>query len=114
MFGVHYVEMLVVMFAGMGIIGLVMGMPHDSSIEVQALWMTATMIVPMVAWMLIRGHGRRTSAEMGAAMLAPLAILFPALWAGVVSAGAILDLTHLAMLPTMFGVMLLRREAYGL
>lgn len=113
-FGLHYVEMLVVMFAGMGILGLVLGMPHDASLEVQALWMTATMTVPMVAWMLFRGHTRRASVEMGAAMIVPVLALLPALWAGLLSADALFDLMHLAMLPTMLGAMLLRRSEYGL
>lgn len=113
-FSLHVIEMLVVMFAGMGILGLVMGMPHDSPIAVQALWMTATMTVPMVGWMLFRGHSRRASLEMAAAMGSPLLVLLPALGARLTSADAILDLTHVAMLPTMLGAMLIRRTEYGL
>ena len=87
------------MFAGMGILTAVLGMPHSSPIEIQALFMAATMTVPMVAWMLIRGHSRRGSAEMGAAMVVPLAVLFPMLWTGIIGSHAILDLQHLLMLP---------------
>lgn len=110
----HFVEMLIVMFAGMGVLTAVLGMPHRSPIEVQALFMAATMTVPMVAWMVIRRHSRRTSAEMGAAMVAPLAILFPMLWAALISADAVLDLQHLLMLPAMLAAMVYRRTEYGL
>ena len=113
-FSAHYVEMLVVMFVGMGLLGLVLGMPHSSPIEIQSLYMTATMTVPMVAWMLIRGHSRRRAFEMGAAMVAPLVLLFPLLWAGVISADAVLDLMHVGMLPAMLAAMLYRRAEYGL
>lgn len=110
----HFVEMLVVMFAGMGILTAVFGMPHSSPIEIQAAYMAATMTVPMVAWMLIRRHSRRASAEMGAAMVAPLAILLPMLWAGLLSADAVFDLQHVLMLPAMLGAMVYRRTEYGL
>ena len=113
-FALHYVEMLAVMFLGMGVLGAVLGMPHSSPIEAQALYMTATMTLPMVGWMLIRGHSRRGALEMGIAMAAPLAVLFPMLWAGVLSADAVLDLAHVIMLPTMLGAMLYRRTDYGL
>jgi flagellar biosynthetic protein FliP len=110
----HFVEMLIVMFAGMGILTAVLGMPHSSPIEIQALFMAATMTAPMVAWMLIRGHSRRGSAEMGAAMVVPLAVLFPMLWTGLIGSSSILDLQHLLMLPAMLGAMVYRRTEYGL
>ena len=112
-FMAHYIEMLVIMFVGMGLLGAVIGMPHSSPIEIQALSMTATMTVPMVGWMLIRGHSRRGSLEMGAAMVVPLVALFPMLWAGMISADALFDLMHVAMLPAMLGAMLYRRTEYG-
>ncbi len=108
-FVAHFVEMLIAMFVGMGVLTAVLGMPHDSPIEIQALYMAATMTVPMVAWMLVRGHSRRASAEMAAAMTVPLAALFPPLWAGVISGDALLDLQHVLMIPVMLGAMLLRR-----
>ena len=112
-FGAHFVEMVVVMFLGMGILGAVFGMPHSSPIEIQALFMTATMTVPMVGWMLFRGHSPRATAEMGAAMLVPIVVLFPLSWAGMISADALLDLVHVGMLPAMLGAMLMRRSEYG-
>jgi hypothetical protein len=110
----HFVEMVVAMLLGMGVVTAVFGMPHDSAIEIQALYMAATMTVPMAGWMLIRRHTPRATVEMSAAMVLPMAALFPLLWAGVISADALLDLQHVLMLPAMLGVMLFRREEYGL
>lgn len=110
----HFAEMAVVMLLGMGVLSAVFGMPHTSAIEIQALYMAATMTAPMAGWMLVRGHSPRATAEMAAAMVVPLAVLFPILWAGIVSGDALLDLQHLLMLPAMLGAMLFRREEYGL
>ncbi|HEX4982393.1 MAG TPA: hypothetical protein VFV63_11865, partial [Ilumatobacteraceae bacterium] len=46
----HFAEMVVVMLVGMGLLTALLGMPHDSPIEVQALYMAATMTVPMAGW----------------------------------------------------------------
>ena len=72
------------------------------------------MTVPMVAWMLFRGHGRRNSAEMGAAMLVP-AIPFIVLCAlhvlaGSTAAGVYMVVSTLAML----GLMVYRRHVYSM
>jgi flagellar biosynthetic protein FliP len=110
----HFVEMVVVMLLGMGVLTAVLGMPHTSPVAVQALYMAATMTVPMVGWMLIRRHTPRATIEMGAAMVLPLAVLFPMLGAGRIAGDALLDLQHLLMLPAMLGAMLHRRQEYGL
>jgi hypothetical protein len=110
----HFVEMVVVMLIGMGVLTAVLGMPHSSPIEVQAIYMAATMTLPMAGWMLIRGHSRRGTAEMAAAMILPVAALFPMLWAGLISGHALLDLQHVLMVPAMLGAMLYRRAEYGL
>jgi hypothetical protein len=112
-FAAHFVEMLIAMFVGMGVLTALLGMSHESPIELQALYMGATMTAPMVGWMLVRGHSRRASAEMAAAMIVPLAALFPMHWAGIISGDALIDLQHVLMIPTMLGAMLLRRTEYG-
>ena len=71
-FFMHYVEMLVAMFAGM----LVLWMPlvalgRPEATELELLGMAFTMTVPMVAWMRYRGHGWAPAAEMTAAMFVP-------------------------------------------
>lgn len=110
----HFVEMVVVMLLGMSVLAAIFGMPHTSPIEVQALYMAATMTGPMAGWMLFRGHSRRDTAEMSVAMFLPLVVLFPLLRADLIQADAILNLEHLLMLPAMLGAMLLRRSDYGL
>ena len=110
----HFVEMVVVMLIGMGVLTAILGMPHGSPVEIQALYMAATMTVPMVGWMLFRGHSRRATAQMSAAMVIPLAVLLPLQWAAFITADAVIDLQHLLMLPAMLGAMLLRRTEYGL
>ena len=110
----HFAEMVVVMLIGMGVLTAVLGMPHSSPIELQALYMAATMTVPMGGWMLIRGHSRRATAELAGAMVVPLAILFPMLWGGLVSGDALLDLQHVLMVPAMLGAMLFRLTEYSL
>jgi len=78
------------------------------------LAMALSMTVPMVAWMLFRGHGRRNSAEMAAAMLVP-AIPFIILCSlhvlpGGTANGIYMVLSTLAML----GLMLYRRAVYSM
>ncbi len=78
------------------------------------LGMGLSMTVPMVAWMLFRGHGRRNSAEMAAAMLVP-AVPFIILCAlhvleGSKAAGVYMVVSTLAML----GLMVYRRAVYSM
>ena len=60
----HYVEMLIAMFVGMGVLGggvAAAGVDVEPA-ELALLWMAFTMSVPMVAWMRYRGHGWAASA----------------------------------------------------
>jgi hypothetical protein len=66
----------------------------DLSIILDGLLMT----VPMVVWMLVRGHDRRHSIEMGAAMLAPGIAIILLGWIGV---GAYLPWLAKAACPIM-------------
>src|SRR5512143_2199461 len=76
----HLVEMFVVMWIGM-VVGVflfaqLMGVSVDAARAQQPVYfqvvMGVAMSVPMAAWMLFRGHSRRSATEMGAVMLAPL------------------------------------------
>jgi Ca2+/H+ antiporter len=113
--------MFVAMVAGMAGLGVLLGASRGldqaytaAPVELQALIMAVSMIVPMVAWMRFRHHSLQTSAEMAASMLVPSAVLFPLLWSGVASADTVLVLEHVAMPLAMIGAMLLRRGEYGL
>jgi hypothetical protein len=50
---------------------------------------------------------------MSAAMYLPFAVFLPPVWAGAMSGGAMITAGHLLMLPTMFGLMLWRRDEDG-
>ena len=113
-FVMHYVEMLLAMFAGM----LVLWMPlvalgRPDATELELLGMAFTMTVPMVAWMRYRGHGWAPAAEMTAAMFLPTFAAIGLLWAGLVEDGHTpMMIQHVAMFPAMLVAMLLRRSEY--
>jgi hypothetical protein len=81
--------------------------------DVAAVIMATNMTAGMAVWMLHRGHGRAAVAEMGAAMYAPLVLLLPPWWAGVLPGTAVPLGAHLLMLPAMLLAMLHRRSEYG-
>ena len=121
----HYAEMVLAMVLGM----VVLGTPIELVLQavgsgadvlereapaVLLLGMAVIMTVPMVAWMAYRGHGRRANAEMAASMLVPGVGVIALLAAGVMTdVGDLIVLEHVVMLPSMLGVMLLRREEYS-
>src|SRR4051794_16537044 len=75
----HYLEMVVAMFLGMAVLGVPAGWAlgafgvdwnalTDRAPALMFLGMATTMTVPMVGWMMYRGHGRHANAEMSASM----------------------------------------------
>jgi flagellar biosynthetic protein FliP len=112
----HYLEMLLAMFIGMGVLagGLAMAGVKIASVELALLWMAFTMSLPMVAWMRYRGHGWAPSGEMTASMFLPSVAAILLLWVGVVEdRGALMGIQHVVMFPAMLGAMLLRRDEYS-
>jgi hypothetical protein len=120
----HYAEMVIAMFLGMAVLGVPAGWAMraagtswhaltDDAPALMFLGMAATMTVPMVAWMVYRGHGRRAGAEMSASMFVPTFAVIGLLWADLLTdIGALMIVEHVAMLLAMAGVMLLRRAEY--
>jgi hypothetical protein len=120
----HYAEMVVAMFLGMAVLGVpanwamsAMGVDWnaltDDAPALMFLGMATTMTVPMVGWMVYRGHGRRANAEMSAAMFGPTFAVIGLLWAGLLTdLGALMVLEHVAMLIAMAAAMLLRPAEY--
>jgi hypothetical protein len=113
----HYLEMVIAMFAGMFVLGggavLLLGLDtgtlYDDAPELALTGMAVTMTVPMVAWMLHRGHTWRASWEMSASMFVPTFLAIALMWAGVLADGhAAMGIQHVLMFPAMAGVMLLR------
>jgi hypothetical protein len=121
----HYAEMVVAMFLGMAVLGVpagwamgAMGIDWDALTDdapaLMFLGMATTMTVPMVAWMMHRGHGWRANAEMSASMFVPTFAVIGLLWAEVlIDLGALMVIEHVAMLLAMAGAMLLRPAEYS-
>jgi hypothetical protein len=113
----HYGEMVLAMFLGMAILGLpvdwVMSSAGADSDAFMFLGMATTMTVPMVGWMVYRGHGWRANAEMSASMFVPTFAVIGALTSGILTdLGVLMLVEHLVMLLAMAGVMLLRPTEY--
>ncbi len=121
-FLLHLLEMLVAMMIGMPILFMVRNLiPASSSYAaafksgtiLSGLAMAIFMTVPMVTWMIVRGHGWRHSAEMGFAMFAPVAVVV-----GLRLLGAdtylpwLRNASHLGMFLGMLIAMLYRRDHY--
>jgi hypothetical protein len=122
----HFVQHFLEMFAAMWV-GMIVGVPVFLVIAGQSspreaalrypvaavLGMALSMTVPMVGWMLYRGHGWRNATEMAAAMLVP-AIPFVLLSGLHVVKGttccAYMGLSTLAML----GLMFYHRDVYSM
>jgi flagellar biosynthetic protein FliP len=114
----HYAEMVAAMFLGMAVLGYpvdwVMGRLGANSDAFMFLEMATTMTVPMVAWMMYRGHGRRANGEMSASMFVPTFAVIGALTTGLLTdIGVLMIIEHVAMLLAMAGVMLVRPEEYS-
>ena len=113
----HYGEMVLAMFLGMAILGLpvdrVMSSVGADSDAFMFLGMATTMTVPMVGWMIYRGHGWRANTEMSASMFVPAFAVVGALTTGILTdTGVLMLVEHVVMLLAMAGVMLLRPEEY--
>jgi transcriptional regulator GlxA family with amidase domain len=122
-FAWHYVEMVVSMLAGMLVLGAALSAvlsavgwdySHADHPVIGSGEMVLTMSLGMAAWMRYRRHGWGSILEMVAAMVAPLVVLVALLWVGAVSAGALMMLLHVLMLPAMLIVMLRRRQEYSM
>lgn len=118
----HFLEMFAAMWIGMvagdpvflAITGLSSTRQASHLYPAQSVAsMALSMTVPMVAWMLLRGHGWRNSAEMAAAMLVP-AVPFIILCSLHVLTGGAASCAYM-MLSTlaMLGLMVYRRNVYS-
>jgi len=85
----HFLEMLAAMAVGMIATGAIFvsitGLKTWDEVTVQyptqvLLAMAAGMSIPMVAWMLVRGMGRRNAYEMAAAMVLPVLPFLCLVW----------------------------------
>jgi hypothetical protein len=121
-FALHYVEMVIAMFAGMGIFAALeagvsaitgLGYSQEDQPVLAATLMAAYMSAGMIIWMRIRGHSWPGILEMSGVMFVPVAVLAPLVWAGVVAGETLFMATHVAMFPLMLVAMLRRRDEYA-
>lgn len=121
-FSLHLLEMLLSMFAGMPVFFIleekipassVFAAAFNSRTNLYDLTHGIFMTVPMVAWMIVRRHGLRHSAEMAFAMLVPVATSAALSMLGVDDyLPWISDASHPAMFLAMILAMLYRRDHY--
>jgi len=118
----HYLQMAAVMAVGMFAAGAILvivsgAKTWDEVISqyptLSLVVMAAGMSIPMGAWMLFRGMGRRNSFEMAAAMIVPVIPFLCLVWFGVTSSaqcGAYCALTFVVM----YGLMRFRLSEYSM
>jgi hypothetical protein len=117
-FALHFAEMWIAMAIGMmiyhGLTGTGHGAAPGTTTLLYEIGMMASMTVPMVAWMRLRGHGWRHGVEMTVGMLAPVIVILALLQFGAgESVPWLRHADHPAMMLGMLGAMLLRREQYS-
>jgi hypothetical protein len=121
-FARHYLEMVVVMLAGMGVLAVPARWATDAVLPdvdgadptLMLARMAATMTLPMIPWMRWRGHGWQPCLEMATAMLVPAIGVIALLEAGVLDAVWLsMTIEHVAMLGAMFVVMIARPQEYA-
>ena len=111
----HYVEMVVAMFVGMGVLALpwmLIWPDLDQNPVADTSVMAANMSIGMAAWMAVRGHGRRMIVEMSAAMVAPFVVLLVPYQLGALSGDGLMMWGHALMFVTMLAAMLWRLDEY--
>ena len=98
-FVVHYLQMVAAMAIGMAALRpLSMHVMHHAEAEMEVLLMATTMLTVMAVWMVYRRHTWPEIIEMGVAMYASVAVLFPFYWLGAVTPTGLMILAHALML----------------
>lgn len=121
-FSLHYLQMLLAMMVGMPFLFSLRSRIPASSIYTAAfvpgtnlhdVAMVVFMVIPMVIWMVVRGHGWHHSAEMAFAMSVPVAVAICLRLLGVGGSQPwLVGVSHLGMLLGMLIAMLYRRDHY--
>jgi hypothetical protein len=123
-FARHYVEMVVVMFAGMFVLGgalvligsafgVSLAEVHEDAPGLALAGMGLTMTAPMVWWMDRRGHSWAANGAMALAMMLPTLATLGFLATGVITdLNTLFGIEHSAMFPAMLIAMLAYRSEY--
>lgn len=114
----HFIEMAIAMEIGMMPLGFVLSAIGQANLDTRspqafALAMTASMVLPMAGWMLIRKHGWARVAEMTAAMMVPDILLAAGSQLGLLPQTAALSAIDTLMWAGMLAAMLFRWSDYA-
>lgn len=118
----HFVQMAVVMMLGMLPLRFILSALGQSNLstrspEAYALAMMASMVLPMAAFMRIRGHSWERTAEMTGAMTVPSAVLLTGSLLGLLPQQTILSIVGggmgIPMWAGMLGAMIFRWSDYA-
>lgn len=115
----HFAQMAVIMMLGMIPLGFILSALGQNDLssrspEVYALAMAASMVLPMGAFMLVRGHSRERTGEMCVAMSASTVVAAGASLAGLLPHTAALSTpVSTLMWVGMIGAMLFRWTEYA-
>lgn len=118
----HFVQMAVVMMLGMAPLGVILSALGQSNLgtrspEAYALAMLGSMVLPMAAFMLIRGHSWERTVEMSGAMTIPTAAIMAGSLLGLIPQRAALTVVAggmgIPMWAAMLGAMLFRWRDYA-
>jgi hypothetical protein len=124
LFAKHYFEMVLVMFAGMfvlggallGIVAALGTAPDALRDDAPGLFLAGmgfSMTAPMVWWMQRRGHSRPATRDMALAMILPTAATLVFLATGAIGdIHALLMIEHVAMFPLMLLAMFPYRSEF--
>jgi hypothetical protein len=110
--------MAAAMMVGMAPLGMALsalGRPdlNTQSPEAYALAMTVSMVLPMVAWMRVLGHGWERTVEMAAAMTVPVVLLAAGSLVGQLPHTAAISGMNIFMWVGMLAAMLFRWSDYA-
>lgn len=117
----HLLEMLIAMFAGMGVLGAALALLGEPSgygnLFLKYGLMGLSMVVPMVGLMRYRGHPWSDGVEMSAAMLVPMLLPVIPVELGAdlpgLSEGSLMMISHVTMIAGMVLLMLYRWDRYA-
>jgi hypothetical protein len=120
----HYIEMVLVMLAGMFVLGgalllaaAALGLgPEEMREDAPGLFLAGmgfSMTAPMVWWMRRRGHSQGATGSMATAMVLPTLVPLVLLAArAMTDLHALLMIEHIAMFPAMLVAMIPYRAEY--
>ncbi|HEX2127919.1 MAG TPA: hypothetical protein VHF58_01745 [Solirubrobacterales bacterium] len=123
-FAKHYAEMVLVMFAGMGVffgvavavaaaVGSSYGELRDDAPALVLFGMGLGMTAAMVWWMARRGHSRAANRAMALSMILPTVLVLALLASGAMTnLDDLVTLEHVVMFPAMLVAMLLYRTEF--